>query len=211
MNFVDICLAVDDFVYIAIYFAYCVPKWNTSAFSVFVKTVFYVYGFFVLFFTCLIPVFIPIPFINVNISNIHANFVPFIDYLNSAGDFVRQILLNVLILVPFGIMYPFIYKRNLHKTVFAGFLVSLSIEILQLFYVRQFSSCDITDIITNVLGVLAGFMIYKCFGTPLYRLLNKLFSDKHLKRYTISKGVKTILIALIVMQLIIRSLLIAFI
>jgi glycopeptide antibiotics resistance protein len=211
MNFIDICMVVDIFISIVIYFVFCVPKWNTSAFSVFVKTAFYVYGFFVLYFTCLIPAFIPIPFINMNISNIHANFVPFIDYLNSAGDFIRQILLNVLMLVPFGIMYPFIYKRNLKKTVFTGFLISLSIEILQLFSVRQFSSCDITDVITNVLGVLAGFMIYKCFGISVYRLLNKLFSDKRLKRYTISKGVKTILIALIVMQLIVRSILIAFI
>jgi glycopeptide antibiotics resistance protein len=211
MNFIDICLAVDVFAAIAIYFVYCVPKWNTSAFSLLAKTAFYVYGFFVLYFTCLVPVFIPIPFINMNISNIQVNLVPFIDYLNSAGDFIRQILLNVLMLVPFGIMYPFIYKRNLQKTVFTGFLVSLSIEILQLFSVRQFSSCDITDVITNVVGVLAGFMIYKSFGVPVHRLLNKLFSNKCLKRYSISKGVKTILIALIVMQLIVRSILIAFI
>jgi glycopeptide antibiotics resistance protein len=113
-------------------------------------------------------------------------------------------------LVPFGIMFPFIYKKNLLKTMFTGFLISLSIEILQLFSVRQFSSCDITDIITNVAGVLAGFMIYKYFGIPVNRLLNKVFLNKRLKKYTISKGIKTILIALIVMQLIIRSILIAF-
>jgi glycopeptide antibiotics resistance protein len=146
-----------------------------------------------------------------DISNIHVNFVPFIDCINSTGDFIKQILLNVLMLVPFGIMYPFIYKKNLLKTMFTGFLVSLSIEILQLFSVRQFSSCDITDIITNVAGVLIGFMIYNYWGVPVNRLLNKMFLNKRLKRYTISKGVKKILVALIVMQLIIRSVLIAFI
>jgi glycopeptide antibiotics resistance protein len=137
--------------------------------------------------------------------------VPFIDYMNSAGDFIRQILLNVLMLVPFGVMFPFIYKKNLKETVFTGFLISLSIEILQLFSVRQFSSCDITDIITNVTGVFAGFMIYKCLGNSVDRILNKVFAKKYFKKYTISKGVKTILIALIAMQLIIRSILIAFI
>lgn len=211
MNFARICLAADVLIAVAVYFVYLVPKWNELPFSLFTKTAFYVYGIFVLYFTCLIPIFIPIPFFNVDIANIHVNTIPFVDYINSYGDAVRQIILNVLMTVPFGIMYPYICKKNFRETMLAGLGASIGIELLQLFSVRQFSSCDITDVITNVTGVLIGFVIFQCLGIPVNRLLNKLLSGKQLKKYAVSSRSKAALAALIAVLWSIRSVLIVYI
>ncbi len=211
MHFFELCKIIDIIIAISIYFVYCVPKWIASTYALFLKTCLYIYGFFVLYFTCIIPIIIPIPFFNINISYIHVNLVPFIDYMNSNGDFIKQIILNVLMLVPFGIMFPFIYKKNLKNTVLAGLLVSMSIELVQLFSVRQFSSCDITDVITNVIGTCVGYAIFKCFNKPVEKILKNFFSNKQFKKYNVSKGWKKALTGLILIQLIIRSILVVFI
>ena len=140
-----------------------------------------------------------------DISQIHINLVPYIDYLNSNGDFIRQILLNILMLVPFGIMYPFIYRKNFKSTIISGLIVSICIELIQLVSARQFSSCDITDIINNGLGVFIGYIIYKIGGKSVKRFLSQLLENKKVKTFSISKRTKTIILAIIVIQLIIRS------
>lgn len=67
---------------------------------------------------------------------------------------------NVLLFIPFGFISPCAFKifRKLHICVAAGFLSSLSIELLQLLTQRGFFQID--DIITNTLGMLIGYLFF---------------------------------------------------
>ena len=89
------------------------------------------------------------------------NLVPFVNLL--AYDAKRDLLLNLIgntaMFIPTGIMTPLIYKnRNgFGKTVLTGFLISLTIEIMQLpFAVR---ASDVDDLILNTLGCAIGYGI----------------------------------------------------
>jgi len=76
---------------------------------------------------------------------------------------------NVILFMPLGFLLPLLWEkyRALQKTIAAGFLFSLSIEIGQLFSRRQ---TDIDDLLMNVLGTILGFCIWL--------LLGKLFKTK---------------------------------
>ena len=64
----------------------------------------------------------------------------------------KETIGNILAFFPFGILYPLAKSgRTWKQTVIAGFLCSLTIEILQPVVGRAF---DINDIILNTLGVL---------------------------------------------------------
>lgn len=77
----------------------------------------------------------------------------------------REMLLNVLgnvgLFVPGGILLPIVYSRRLNrfwKVTAAGLLLSLCIELLQLpFRVR---ATDVDDLLLNTLGVMLGYGIY---------------------------------------------------
>lgn len=75
-------------------------------------------------------------------------------------DSIRNFFGNILMFVPTGILFPVIYKklRSLAKTVLAGALISLCIEVLQLPLSDRIS--DIDDIILNTAGVALGYGIY---------------------------------------------------
>ncbi len=127
-----------------------------------VHTLFYVYLSFVLYFT-LMPIIAKLPFIW-NHPYIPMNMVPFIDVLEGRGDFVRQIVLNTIMTIPFGFLFPLTQRRtaNFGRTVFFCFLMSLSIELLQPL-ISGVRSSDVTDIITNVIGGVLGYGLYVIF------------------------------------------------
>ena len=130
----------------------------------------YVYISFVLYFT-LMPIITSLPFM-FNHSYEMMNLVPFIDVFNSRGDFIRQVVLNVIMTVPFGFLLPLVKKENCKflKVVFYTFLLSLSIEILQPL-INGIRSSDITDIITNVIGGIIGYIIYLVFRPLAIKIL----------------------------------------
>lgn len=75
---------------------------------------------------------------------------------------------NLLLLFPFGFLYPFIkkYKKITMLSVFKlGFLFSISIEIMQVIVSSlinyQYRSFDIDDIILNTVGTIVGFLMFK--------------------------------------------------
>ena len=78
---------------------------------------------------------------------------------------IKNILGNILLLLPLGIFIPMFFKRlrSFKSTVITCALVSLSIEVVQYIsmYFGNFRSCDIDDIILNTLGGMIGFIIYK--------------------------------------------------
>lgn len=205
MKFYDICILFDFISAAAIYFVFFFPKWIKNKKELFTKSCLFIYVTGVLYFTCIIPVLIPIPFVNFNPAGIHINLIPYIDYVYSRGDFIRQILLNILMTVPFGIMIPFIYHKNFSCTILSGFSFSAAIELIQMVSVRQISSCDITDVINNTVGVLIGYILYRIFNRPAKAVLNKLFSNKERKSFSCKKKIKISVIAVILIQLIIRS------
>ena len=90
------------------------------------------------------------------------NLIPFVNLLDyeSKRDLLLNLIGNCAMFIPTGILTPILYKHlnSFKKTVLTGFLISLSIEILQLpFAVR---ASDVDDLILNSLGCLMGYGIY---------------------------------------------------
>lgn len=89
------------------------------------------------------------------------NFIPFVNLLDydSKRDLLLNLIGNTAMFIPTGIMTPLIYKKqnSFAKTVLTGFLISLTIEIIQLpFAVR---ASDVDDLILNTLGCAIGYGI----------------------------------------------------
>ncbi len=163
---------VDFVVLIIVYFLRLYKKWKKEGKDVlFINTTMYVYLSFVLYFT-LMPILTSIPFV-FNHTYKPMNLVPFIDVLSGRGDFVRQVGLNVIMTVPFGFLLPLIKKENdkIQKVIFYTFLLSLSIELLQPL-INGFRSSDITDIITNTIGGIIGYIMYLIFKPLTTKILN---------------------------------------
>lgn len=80
----------------------------------------------------------------------------------------KQVLGNFIMLLPFGIYFPLLYRSlsNVFTVTLAGFLVSLTIELLQL--ATSFRSADVDDVLLNTLGALCGYLLY-LFGRSAFR------------------------------------------
>ena len=98
-----------------------------------------------------------IPSINYIRTDFGFNFIPLLDIVLSP----KTSLLNILLFIPLGIFLPMLWKENYNnkfsKVLIFGFLLSLIIEILQIF---TFRLTDINDLITNTLGTVIGYLIY---------------------------------------------------
>ncbi len=89
------------------------------------------------------------------------NFIPFRTILyfwsdTSGENSVINLLANIGLLFPFGVLFPVIWKKYRKRTILFGTLISLSIEILQIIPGR---STDIDDLILNVIGCAVGYWI----------------------------------------------------
>ena len=85
------------------------------------------------------------------------------DY-DSTRDLLVNVIGNVAMFIPSGIVLPIIYKGldSFIKVILAGGGISLCIEIIQLpFSVR---ASDIDDLILNTVGVILGYGIYAWIG-----------------------------------------------
>ena len=91
------------------------------------------------------------------------NLVPFINLFeyDSEHDALMNILGNIAIFIPTGILLPLLDKKldRLWKVALVGFSIPLVIEFLQLFVVGRVS--DIDDLILNTLGIAIGYVIYR--------------------------------------------------
>lgn len=95
-----------------------------------------------------------------------ANFTPFktikmyIEYsykLNSA----ENLLGNIVVLIPFGMLFPLITKKNWGYLgmLACAFAFVLGIEVFQLF--SAFGAFDVDDILLNCLGASLGHLFYR--------------------------------------------------
>lgn len=161
-----------DFIFLFIlYITIFYKKWKAKGKDVlFINTMMYIYLSFVLYFT-LMPILTSLPFI-FNHPYTPMNLTPFIDVINSRGDFNRQIILNIIMTVPFGILFPLFNNQNAKflKTILFTFFLSFTIEILQPL-INGCRSADITDIITNILGGIIGYIFYLIFNPLIFRIL----------------------------------------
>lgn len=162
-----------DFIALALLYAFVFfKKWKSQGNDIWlVNTLMYVYLSFVLYFT-LMPILTSIPFV-FNHPYTPMNLVPFIDVSEGRGDFFRQIVLNVVMTIPFGFLFPLTRNRTakLGRTVFYCFLMSLGIEVLQPL-LNGFRSSDVTDLITNVTGGVLGYGFYMIFKPVTFRILD---------------------------------------
>ncbi len=90
---------------------------------------------------------------------------PFYSYIEAWNQFKdadwRNIILNIFMLVPFGLLLPYIAKifRKIVPITLAGLVFTLFIEATQLILRRGIFETD--DLINNTLGVLIGYGFYR--------------------------------------------------
>ena len=167
-----------DFAILAIiYCLFFYKKWYKRSKMIFtINTLMYIYISMVLGVT-LMP--FPMPFINGtnNLFLKNVNLIPFRDLILNYYGSVREIFLNVIMMMPFGLLYPIIKKSGFLKTVVMCFLFSLAIESTQLlnaFWGGLTSrSFDVTDLITNTFGGLLGYLLFVVLKPNIIRILNE--------------------------------------
>lgn len=153
--------SIDFIVLLILYAVVFLNKWREKGVAqLAVNTLMYAYVSLVLFVT-LMPIVASLPFI-FNHPYTPMNMIPFDDYFSGRGDTVRQIILNVIMMMPFGFLLPLVKKQNLLSCLFWTFLFSLGIELTQPL-INGFRAADITDLITNTIGGLLGYFLYLAF------------------------------------------------
>lgn len=90
--------------------------------------------------------------------------IPFVDMIKGPIDTI----LNIVLFIPLGFFLPFLYKKykNLKKVTLSGFILSLSIEIVQMF---GRGATDINDLITNTIGTILGYFVYKLLSKFIFK------------------------------------------
>lgn len=89
----------------------------------------------------------------------------FYSYRDAWNDFSitewRNIILNILMFVPFGFLLPFLSKKfqAFWKTYLAGFAFTLFIEVVQLILRRGIFELD--DLMNNTVGAMIGYGCYR--------------------------------------------------
>lgn len=97
----------------------------------------------------------------------YANFHLFSSYIEAWNSFStlqwRNIILNILMLVPLGIFLPLLFKKckKFWVTYLLGFLFTLILELTQLFAQRGIFELD--DILNNTLGCIIGYGVVMIF------------------------------------------------
>jgi len=127
-------------------------------------TVFYIYLSMVLYVTVM-------PFEISAISHTdsileHINTTPFADLRQYRVGAMRECVLNIVMTMPFGFLLSWLKRKsNIISVGISTLLFSACIELIQLYYCLQGAlhsrSCDVTDLITNTLGGIFGYLIYR--------------------------------------------------
>lgn len=131
-------------------------------------------GYLGLFCSLFLIVFATILFVPISLHPEHyiLNLIPFnwiFEEENVINYFIVEIVPNIMMFIPLGVFVPVVFKDKMDiiKTLIIIFVVTFSVEFVQYFIGR---SSDINDIITNLLGGLVGY--------GLFKFSNNLFIDK---------------------------------
>lgn len=168
------------FILVIIYFIIFFKRWKIQKKDRFlVLNLTYLYICMVLFVT-LMPFRLPIPGImgtnNLFLQTI--NWRPFHDLFQNHGNALNEIVLNIVMMIPFGFLIPLIKKKNIFCITAWAFIFSLSIETIQLFYIWAGGNVsrifDVTDLITNTFGSTVGYVMYVLLRPITQKILGKL-------------------------------------
>ncbi|HEY8909524.1 MAG TPA: glycopeptide resistance protein VanZ-A [Desulfosporosinus sp.] len=122
-----------------------------------------------------------------SVLNYHHRGLNLIPFAGPSNGSFREMIENVIIFIPFGLLLNVNFKKNGFLPKFAFILVfSLTVELIQ--FIFAIGATDITDVITNTVG---GFL-----GLKLYGLSNKYINNKKLDRVIISVGTLLLLLLL---------------
>ena len=125
----------------------------------------------VLYLICLINmVLFPLPGIEEisGLNGYNGQFVPFKFVADIAKDrtakSVLQVLLNIIMTVPFGFFFKFFLNLKIRNVILITFLFSLIIELAQLtglffIYPGSYRLFDVDDLMTNTLGGFLGTVV----------------------------------------------------
>ena len=154
------------------------PRWKKQGADMLaVKTLMYVHLALVLYVT-LMPLLVSVPFWR-EMPYLPMNSQPFIDVKLRRGDYMRQIGLNTLLLMPYGFLRPLTKKGyRFFGTVILTFFFSLTIELLQPFTAR---TPDVTDLITNTAGGAAGCILSAWLRPLTGAVLQKMNKERGFK------------------------------
>jgi len=113
------------------------------------------------------------------------NLIPFKSILGSLTHSyymvgVRNVLGNILLFFPFGIILGVLKVNRLQKAILFALTLSLVIELIQLFETQLFlwrRSVDIDDLLLNTLGAVVGFVIYRIIIRLIQKMKNRIVSN----------------------------------
>lgn len=135
--------------------------------QIFIQLSFYIYLFVVFSLTIYFILFreltwhtmIDMVYYRIN-NGIGFNLTPFTIF-NYYSFLDRQIIGNLIMLLPLGIYLPLLYKKisSFMRVMFVAILFSASIEIIQLLVSNR--GADIDDVILNSIGAGIGYILYK--------------------------------------------------
>ncbi|MBS4538952.1 VanZ family protein [Clostridium sp. D2Q-11] len=167
----------DFMLLLIIYFLFFYRRWNEKSKKILIiNTLMYAYITMVLFVT-LMPFTIPLINGTNNMFLQTANFIPFRDLKSNYNGAIREIVLNIVMMIPFGFLYAIIKRQGILKIIMSTFLFSLVIEISQLMSAwwggLSSRSFDITDLITNTFGGLVGYTIFLVLKPLILKVLKK--------------------------------------
>ncbi len=98
----------------------------------------------------------------------YGNLIPFRNIMGGHYVLIRDVVLNVIMTIPYGVLLHFVCKKpSLIRSFFYSLWLSLSIELVQLLmtiFLLNYRRFDVTDIITNVLGACIGYLAYIIFA-----------------------------------------------
>lgn len=151
-----ICIII--FITLTVVSIYLKKKHNTENVKLFTLTVLPVYLF---------AVYSSLVFSRATYPTYNYSLIPFYSYyqtIKGIEKLTMEIIGNIIMLMPVGILLPFNLKKNKFKTtLIIGFLITFSIEFMQLIFKRGLFETD--DLIDNTLGVVLGYLIYKIICT----------------------------------------------
>lgn len=110
----------------------------------------------------------------------HIHLVPFyLDRPYPLNDYAcHQIVMNVLLTIPFGFGINFISRTNMRRVLWISVAVGLGIEFIQLFISLllqyPYRVIDINDALLNAFGIIVGYGIFRGFAWIYLTLTRKL-------------------------------------
>lgn len=151
---------IEIVIFIVIYYYFIYLKYQKQK-VLFYRTLLYVYIIDILFVTLL-----PLDFQYAQFDHFHHftvhNFT-FRDVIYHYGGAITNVILNTFMFIPFGFLVPLSFQYSFIKTTLIGLMTIIGIESLQMIFSLfciGFRTFDITDIITNFIGLCLGYLIY---------------------------------------------------